>query len=210
MIPKKNESTEPGDFRPIFLCNTIYKILSKCLANRLKTLLPIIISEEQTGFVADRSILDGIIIAQELVHTTQTIKTPSMLIKTDIQKAYDKVDWTFLCKCLEAFGFSKQWTNLIYNCISTRKISILINGTSEGFFSISRGIRQGDPLSPFLYVIMAEALGRTISKRHQEGRILGLKASDNVPISNLPMIPFSQALLRYSKPRPLKTPLTST
>lgn len=181
LILKKNDSADLGDFRPISLCNTIYKILSKCLANRLKTFLPTIISEEQTGFVANRSILDGIIIPQEIVHTTQLTKEPSMLMKIDIQKAYDKVDWRFLCKCMEAFGFSKQWVNLIFNCILTPKISILINGTLEGFFNISRGIRQGDLLSPFLYVIMAEALGRSITKYRVEGKILGLKASKNVP-----------------------------
>lgn len=181
LIPKKNESMEPGDFRPISLCNTIYKILSKCLANRLKTLLSRIISEEQMGFVPNKLILDGIIIAQEIVHTAQITKEPSMLMKIDIQKAYDKVDWRFLCKCMEAFGFSKQWINLIFNCISSPRISILINGSPEGFFSISRGIRQGDPMSPFLYIIMAEALGRAIMKQQVEGKIMGLKASENVP-----------------------------
>lgn len=133
------------------------------------------------GFVPNRSILDGIVISQEIVYATQYNKESCMLIKIDIQKAYDKVDWRFLCKCLEAFGFSKQWINLIYNCISMPKISLLINGTREGFFEISHGIRQGDPLSPFLYVIMAEALGRSLTKVHLEGKILGDKVTENVP-----------------------------
>ena len=85
-----------------------------------------------------------------------------MFMKLDIQKAYDMVNWRFLCKTLEAFGFSHQWINLIFKCISTTKISVLVNGSPEGFFKISRGIKQGDPLSPFLYIIMAKAFGRLI------------------------------------------------
>ena len=102
-------------------------------------------------------------------------------MKLDIQKAYDMVDWRFLCKVLEAFGFSLQWINFIYQCISTTKISIIINETPEGFFDTSRGIRQGDPLSPSLYIIMAKAFGRVLSKAHSEGKINGIKVSKNVP-----------------------------
>ena len=91
-----------------------------------------------------------------------------MFMKLDIQKAYDMVDWRFLCKVLEAFGFSSQWVNLIYKFISTPMISVLINGTPEGFFEISRGIRQGDPLSPSLFVLMAEVFGRTIADAYQK------------------------------------------
>ena len=121
----------------------------------MKLILHKIILEEQTRFVPGRSILDGILIIQETLHTTNKNKIASMFMKLDIQKAYDMVDWRFLCKTLEAFKFSHQWINLIYQCISTSKFSVLINGTPKGFFETSRGIRQGDPLSLFLYIIMA-------------------------------------------------------
>lgn len=85
-----------------------------------------------------------------------------MIIKLDITKAYDNVDWRFLCKIMQAFGFNNQWIKLVFECISTLKFSILINGKPEGYFSSSKGIRQGDPLSPFLLIIMAEAFGRGI------------------------------------------------
>jgi hypothetical protein len=104
-----------------------------------------------------------------------------MFIKLDIQKAYDMVDWRFLCKTLEAFGFSSQWINLIFQCISTTRFSILINGTPEGFFESSRGLRQGDPLSPFLFIIMAEAFGRALSKANKDGEISGIAITDNIP-----------------------------
>lgn len=94
-----------------------------------------------------------------------------MLIKLDIKKAYDRFDWRFLCKCLEAFGFIRQYINLIFNCISTPIFSILVNGSPKGYFEASRGIRQGDPFSPFLLIIMVEAFGRGISQINALGRI---------------------------------------
>ena len=181
LIPKKDCPENPGDFRPIALCNTIYKIFSKVLANRLKAIMPKLISEEQTGFVPGRSILDGILIIQETIHSAAINKEPCMFMKLDIQKAYDMVDWRFLCKILEAFGFSRQWVNLIFKFISTPKISVLINGTPEGFFEISRGIRQGDPLSPSLFILMAEAFGRAVSYAYQDRKISGISVSKNLP-----------------------------
>ena len=181
LIPKKEEPKHPGDFRPIALCNTIYKIYSKILAKRLKGLLPKVISEEQTGFVPGRSILDGILTIQETIHMASKDKVPCMFMKLDIQKAYDMVDWRFLCKVLEAFGFSKQWINLIFKFISTPKISILVNGTPKGFFSISRGIRQGDPLSPSLFIIMVEAFGRAVFEAYQQKEITDISVTRNLP-----------------------------
>ena len=181
LIPKKPDPEGPGDFRPIALCNTVYKIFSKILANRLKKILPKIISEEQTGFMPGRSILDGIITIQETIHSAGLNKEECMLLKLDIQKAYDMVDWRFLCKMLEAFGFARQWINLIFKFISTPKISVLVNGTPEGFFEVSRGIRQGDPLSPFLFIIMAEAFGRAISDAYNKKRLSGITVTKDVP-----------------------------
>ena len=181
LIPKKDGPEHPGYFRPIALCNTIYKIFSKVIANRLKVLMLKLISKEQMGFVPGRSILDGILIIQEAIHSAGIDKEACMFMKLDIQKAYDMVDWRFLCKVLEAFGFSKQWVNLIFKFISTPKISVLINGTPEGFFEISRGIRQGDPLSPSLFILMVESFGRAISDAYQKRRISGISITKNLP-----------------------------
>lgn len=91
------------------------------------------------------------------------------------------VDWRFLCKYLEAFGFNKTWLNLIFECISSPKIYVIVNGSLEGYFDISRGLRQGDPISPFLFIIMAEALGRTIQIAQDLGKISGVKITSNLP-----------------------------
>ena len=97
-----------------------------------------------------RSILDDIIIIQETIHSAHKNKEACMFMKVDIHKEYDMVDWHFLCKTLEAFGFSCQWINLIFKCFSTTKIFVLVNGFLQGFSDISRGIRQGDPLARIL------------------------------------------------------------
>ena len=125
--------------------------------------------------------MDGILIIQEAIHSAAIDKEACMFMKLDIQKAYDMVDWRFLCKVLEAFGFSRQWVNLIFKFISTPKIYVLINGTPEGFFEISRGIRQGDPLSPSLFILMAEAFGRAISDAYQKQKISGISVTRNLP-----------------------------
>lgn len=111
----------------------------------------------------------------------QINKNMCMLMKLDIQKVYNKVDWSFLCKILEAFGFSWQWINLIFTCIATPKISLLINRTLEGFFNISRGISlQGDPISPFLFIILAEAFERSIKKAQKEWKIKGITILEDI------------------------------
>ena len=104
-----------------------------------------------------------------------------MFMKLDIQKAYDMVDWHFLCKTLEAFGFSHQWINLIFKFISTPKKFVLINGMPEGFFEISKGIRQGDPLSPFLFILMVEAFDRAISDAYLKRTIFKKNFTRNLP-----------------------------
>ena len=101
-------------------------------------------------------------------------------MKLNIYKAYDKVDWRFMCKILEAFGFSHQWTSLIFKCVLILKISILINGTLEGFFNISRGIRHGDAISPFLFIIMVKSFGREIKKAEVENKIEGVSITHGI------------------------------
>eukprot|EP00253_Pinus_taeda_P022158 PITA_22158 len=181
LVPKVEEANTPEKFRPIALCNVIYKIISKVIANRLKIILPGIISQEQSGYVEGRQILDNILLAQEMIHSLHSRKEAGMLMQLDLSKAYDKVSWTYLEAILDAFGFSKPWIKWILALIKSPRYSILVNGTPSTPFSPSRGIRQGDPLSPFLFVILMEGLSKLIAKRKADGQIKGLQPIRSCP-----------------------------
>lgn len=141
LIPKEQGENTLDKFHPISLCNVILKIITKVLANKLKPLLPSLISPEQTNFVEGRQILDGIIMAHEMLHSLKKTKTPGMLLKVDLAKAYDKVDWSFLKAVLMAFGFHRDWVKWIGNLVSTTFFSILVNGSPSATSQASRGLR---------------------------------------------------------------------
>jgi hypothetical protein len=174
LIPKENHTTSPSHFRPIALCNVIYKLLTKIIATRLKPILPFIISQEQSGYVEGRQILDSVILAHEVIHSLHSTKSPGMLLKLDLSKDFDKLSWSYLKSTLLAFGFEPNWISWIINLTSSALFSILINGVPSRPFSPTRGIRQGDPLSPFLFIIMAEGLSRTIKAAISDQSLSGL------------------------------------
>jgi hypothetical protein len=174
LIPKEERVTNPKNFRPIALCNVIYKIISKVIALRLKPILPFIISKEQSGYVEGRKIMDNVILVHEIIHSLKSTRTPGMLLKLDLSKSFDKLSWQYMKALLSAFGFNKDWISWIMNLISSTFFSILVNGVPSQPFSPSRGIRQGDPLSPFLFVIMVEGLGCYIKASIQNGSLQGL------------------------------------
>lgn len=175
LIPKSNHSDEPQGFRPIALCNVIYKIIATLIAKRLKPLLPSIIAPEQTGFVEGRQILDGIIVTPEVIHSLKEKKQRGMLMKLDLSKAYDRLNWNYLKAILGAYGFENRWIDWILSMISTPNFSVLINGIPSGTFNATRGIRQGDPISPFLFIMVVEGLGYKIKKDVRDNKIRGIR-----------------------------------
>ena len=189
LIPKKPGADEITDFRPISLVGGMYKILAKILANRLSTVLGKVVSSSQNAFVKGRQILDSVLIANECLDSRLKAAIPGVLCKLDLEKTYDHVNWEFLLYILQRCGFSKKWRKWIYFCISTVRFSILVNGNPCGFFPSSRGIRQGDPLSPLLFVIVMEALSRLIDKAIEAGLIsgfsVGREVADPLMISHL-------------------------
>jgi hypothetical protein len=148
LIPKVSGAVELKDFRPISLVSGIYKIISKVLANRLRVVLSRIISSPHNAFVKGRQILDSVLIASESLDFRLKLGDPGLLCKLDMEKAYDHVSWDFLLYMLKRCGFGQKWCAWIAFCISTASFSVLINGSPTGFFNSSRGVRQGDPLSP--------------------------------------------------------------
>ncbi|RVW90110.1 Transposon TX1 uncharacterized 149 kDa protein [Vitis vinifera] len=171
LIPKKGGAEDLKDFRPISLVGSLYKLLAKVLANRLKKVMGKLVSKSQNAFVEGRQILDASLIANEAIHSMQNSGGGGILCKLDIEKAYDHVNWSFLFWLMEMMGFGAKWISWIQWCIGIVSFSVLINGTSSGFFKSSRGLRQGDPLSPYLFVIVMEALS-CLLKRAKEGGFL--------------------------------------
>jgi hypothetical protein len=183
LIPKKNNPNHPSDFRPISLCNVIQKIITKTIANRIKHILPEVISQNQSAFVPGRLITDNTLVAFEIFHFFKQSKNKQgyISVKIDMAKAYDRVEWPFLQVTLETMGFPQNLTDTIMKCVKTVNFSILINGRPSQSFCPKRGLRQGDPLSPYLFIICANVFSNLITKAQQEKQIHGVKIAHGAP-----------------------------
>lgn len=187
LIPKITTPQRVSDYRPIALCNVYYKIFSKILQRRLQPLLDKLISENQSAFVPERAIGDNILITHEVLHTLKTSKAEvrvAMAVKTDMSKAYDRLEWNFISSVLETLGFHHLWIGLIMQCISSVTYSFLINGSPRGQVIPSRGIRQGDPLSPYIFILCSEVLSGLCNKAQQDGLIQGIQVARGCPRIN--------------------------
>ena len=160
----------PDGFRPMDLCNVVYRIISKFIANRLKPLLPALISQEQTSYVQGRQILNNVIQSHEVVHSLKSNKQAGMIMQLDLMKAYDKLSWSYIRAVIRAYGFDHNWIRWVMALVSTASFSILLNGNPSRTFIPFRVLRQGDPLSPFFFVLIMEGLGRAIKMENAEGR----------------------------------------
>ncbi|CAN0840801.1 LINE-1 retrotransposable element ORF2 protein [Linum grandiflorum] len=184
LIPKVQNPTSMAHFRPISCCNFNYKVISKIMTQRLKKWIPILVSETQAAFTGGRVIQDNIIIVHEVLHQFKIRRSgrrKDMMLKLDMRKAYDLVEWDSLEGLLTAYGFAGVWVSWIRECIRTVDFSILFNGQPTSTFTPERGIRQGDPLSPFLFILMSNALSFLIDKGIRQKRLTGIKLRRNGP-----------------------------
>ncbi|XP_060216354.1 uncharacterized protein LOC132643852 [Lycium barbarum] len=174
LLPKNKDVVTCSDLRPISLSNFISKVFSRIINERLVKLLPLIISPQQTGFVKGRSIVKNILLVQEIVHEIRIRgKLANTVIKLDMAKAYDRVSWLFLTKVLRKMGFGEFLIDMVYRLISNNWYSILINGQAQGFFKSTKGVKQGDPLSPTLFIIAAECMTRALNELHKKEGYVG-------------------------------------
>jgi len=149
LIPKVNSPQWLNDFRPISLVGCLYKVLAKVLANKLRLVMGNVVSESQSAFVKGKQILDGILIANEAVHEAKRLNKELLLFKVDFEKAYDSVDLQYLDVVMANMNFPTIWRKWILECVGSATTSLLVNGCPRDEFPIERGLRQGDPLSPF-------------------------------------------------------------
>lgn len=163
LVPKVKCPMKAGEFRPIACCNVIYKTISKMMCNRLRLVLPNLISQIQSAFLVGRSIIENILVCQDLIkHYNRKKTSPKCLMKIDLRKAYDSVKWDFIDDLLKGFCFPEKFRYWIKKCIRTTTFSISCTGSLYWHFKGTRGIRQGDPISPLIFVMVMEYLSRTL------------------------------------------------
>lgn len=184
LIPKVKKPEVMSELRPIALCNVIFKIMSKMLANRLKSILPDVISDTQSAFIPNRLITDNVMVAYEIGHYLRRRRQGKIgfaALKLDMSKAYDRIEWGFLRAMLVKLGFDLRWVELIMRCVSTVSYTVVHNNREVGPIVPQRGLRQGDPISPYLFILCAEGFSNLLQGYVDLGHLHGCKVAQTAP-----------------------------
>ncbi|GKC31017.1 RNA-directed DNA polymerase, eukaryota [Tanacetum coccineum] len=185
LIPKIHNAKTVKDLCPISLIGSMYKIIAKILANRLSFIIADLISDVQSAFVSNRQILDGPFILNELLSWCKYKKFKATVFKVDFEKGFDLIRWDYLDDALKKFGFSDKWCGWINSCLKSAKGSVLVNGSPTPEFQFHKGLKQGDPLSPFLFILTMESLHLSFKRVMNAGLFTGIPLDNSLTISHL-------------------------
>lgn len=185
LVPKVNNPSNLDDFRPICFIGSLYRILEKFLALRLKKVIGKLVSKCQMAFVPGRNMLDGVEVVNEFLDLAKRNKMGCMMVKVNFEKAYDCLSWEYLRLLLRIMGFGSKWMSWMEALVSNSSLSILINGSPTRYFIVSRGLRQGDSLSLFLFLLVAEGLTAMMVKASNLGDFVGFNLGPHLHVEIL-------------------------
>ncbi|GKE70226.1 putative RNA-directed DNA polymerase, eukaryota, reverse transcriptase zinc-binding domain protein, partial [Tanacetum coccineum] len=183
LIPKVSNPIHIKYFRPISLINIHYKFIAKVLANQLSKVVNKIVSHEQSAFILGRQILDSPLMLSEMIDWYRKRKKKMLIFKIDFEKAFDLVCWKYLDYVLQRFGFGLTWRLWIKAYLESSRTSILVNKSPTSEFFVKRGLRQGDPLLPFLFILVMEGHHIALSEATHTGLIFHIFYADDAVIT---------------------------
>jgi hypothetical protein len=174
LLPKSREATHIQQYRPICLLNVSFKIFTKVAANRISQISQKVISLSQIAFLPGRNIMEEVIVLHEMIHEMHRKKQNGLILKIDFEKAYDKINWSFVQQTLRMKGFSPKWCQWVASFMEGGHVGVKVNDQVGKNFQTKKGVRQGDPLSPTLFNIMVEMLAILIKRAKAEGHFEGV------------------------------------
>jgi len=175
LVPKVKDPIMIDQFRPISLVGALYKIITKVLSGRFKAVIPMVIDENQSAFLKDRGMLESVLMANEVIEEVRRSRKSGVFFKVDFEKAYNSVRWSFLLDMLHRMGFHRNWIRWVQGCLESASVSVLVNDSQTEEFRPFRGLRQGDPMAPFLFLVVAEGLAGLVRSALRENLLRGVK-----------------------------------
>jgi retron-type reverse transcriptase len=192
LVPKISNPETVSDYRPISLMNISLKLVTKTLADRLQSVIIGLVHHNQYGFIRSRTIQDCLAWSFEYIHQCHQSRRPVVILKLDFEKAFDTVEHSVIIQVMEHLGFPTRWLNWIRNILGSGSSAVLLNGVPGKYFKCKRGVRQGDPLSPLLFVLAAELLQILINRASAMNL---LKAPIQQPTEDFPIVQYADDTL---------------